>query len=68
MDLTELEAKVERLKEKRLLLTHALGRNEFDEVVGAISKVVREHNLDTTPTILKDLFGYILEINCHTGI
>ncbi len=36
-----------------------LGNHKFENIVDGVSKIVRENNLDTTPTILDEIFDYV---------
>ncbi|KIN81952.1 hypothetical protein [Clostridium botulinum] len=57
------EKKVNFLKSKEKCLIQALGKDKFGRVVSAISKIIKEECLDTTPTILEDTLDYLLKIN-----
>jgi F0F1-type ATP synthase delta subunit len=57
----DAEQRVKELEQKKKLLMQSLGKENFNSIVDAITYQIRKNKLDTTPTILKDLFDYLIE-------
>lgn len=64
----ETAPEVEVQEQSDVLLRIAVGNSKFKRVVGEISKIIIEENLDTTPVILNDLLKYIANINLHSKV
>lgn len=60
--LKNVQKQIEELKNRKKLLIQSLGKENFESIVDEISTVITEHNIDKTPTILKDLMDYIADI------
>lgn len=54
----------EQLKKRKILLIQSLGKEKFESIVDVVNSQIKKNNLDVTPTILKDLFEYLIIINC----
>ena len=60
LERTALEVPVqEQLKKRKILLIQSLGKENFESIVDEVNKIIKEYNLNTTPTILIDLLNYI---------
>jgi hypothetical protein len=55
----EFKQKLSSIEELRKRLICELGKSEFENIVEDISNIIKNKNLDITPTILEDLFKYI---------
>ncbi|BDR73345.1 hypothetical protein DP145_01690 [Clostridium tetani] len=55
--------RVKSIKNQEVLLRKTLGKEKFERIVDTISKTIKLELLDTTPTILKDIFDYLIKIN-----
>ena len=52
--------KLSDLIKSKELLAATIGKENFESIVDEITGLVEKYNLETTPTILKDLFDYIV--------
>ena len=58
--LEKVQKRVDSLNSKKELLIQSLGRENFESIVDEVNKIIKEYNLSTTPTILKDLMDYVV--------
>lgn len=55
----ELKQKLSSIEKLRKILICEFGKSEFENIVEDISNIIKNKNLDITPTILEDLLEYI---------
>lgn len=58
----KIQDKLDELNKKKSLLIQSIGKENFESIVDAIDNQIKMNNLDKTPTILKDLLDYIVNI------
>ncbi len=46
--------------DKENLLIQTLGKEKFERIVDDISNLIEKENLNKSPTIIKDVFEYVL--------
>lgn len=61
---SKLKNEIEKLEERKVLLIQAVGKENFGSIVDVLNQQIKKHNLDTTPNILRDLFDYIVKVEC----
>lgn len=61
---SKLKNEIEKLEERKVFLIQAIGKEKFNSIVDDFNQITTAYNLDKTPTILKDLFDYLVAVTC----
>ncbi len=48
-------------KKEKFLIAELHGQKNFDQTIDAISKVLKETNLNMTPSLAKDVCNFVIE-------